>query len=149
MEGISHAFFEFCCLHETLIKTKRNGCFFGMKFGTAAFFAKPLLKQRRNWWFLEPRARSGGQKAPKTSQTLMIHKVSAKSLKKQACTQNELKRAYNSLSKSSFAKKWFFMKNTIQNAYNSLSKSSFLRFTVFSKISFKKSSNSLSKLVLF
>ena len=41
-------FFEFCCLHETLIKTKRNGCFFGMKFGTAAFFAKPLLKQMRN-----------------------------------------------------------------------------------------------------
>ena len=48
MEGILHAFFEFCCLHETLIKTKRNVCFFGMKFGTAAFFAKPLLKQRRN-----------------------------------------------------------------------------------------------------
>ena len=40
----------------------------------------------------------------------MIHKVSAKSLKKQMRKENELKGAYNSLSKSSFAKKLFFMK---------------------------------------
>ena len=121
-----HEVRDCCVLRETLIKTKAKLMVFGA-----------------------PGAFRGSKGTKKASQTLMIHKVSAKSLKKQMRKENELKRAYNSLSKSSFAKNLCFMKNTIQNAYNSLSKSSFLRFTVFSKITFKKSSNSLSKLVLF
>ena len=71
-----------CVLRENLIKTKAKLIVFGA-----------------------PGAFRGSKAAQKASQTLMIHKVSAKSLEKQMRKENELKGAYNSLSKSSFAKK--------------------------------------------
>ena len=82
MDAFWHEVRDCCVLRETLIKTKAKLMVLGA-----------------------PGAFRGSKGTKKASQTLMIHKVSAKSLKKQACTQNELKRAYNSLSKSSFAKK--------------------------------------------
>ena len=77
-----HEVRDCCVLRETLIKTKAKLMVFGA-----------------------PGAFRGSKGTKKASQTLMIHKVSAKSLKKEAGTQNDVKRAYNSLSKSSFAKK--------------------------------------------
>ena len=46
----------------------------------------------------------------KLPQALRFIRVFAMCLKKQACTQRELKTAYNSWSKSSFSENWNLMK---------------------------------------
>ena len=102
-------------LHENLIKHKVWGSFFGTPV--------PLFT------ILGPK---------KASQNITINKRFAMRLKKQAGTQRELKRAYNSLSKSRFSENWKFMKIHLKNAYNSLSKSSLSRFTVYSEKALKR-----------